>query len=128
MFYYSAKQRFADGQFLLAGGRTTAAVYLAGYGVECILKVLILASVRAKDCRGILASFRGARAHDFEWLKYLYLDRGAPPFPPDVARPFALVNSWSTDMRYLPGTVRRRDAVAFLAAAQQIITWADGRF
>jgi hypothetical protein len=33
-FYRAAKQRYDDAEFLLAGNRTTAAVYLAGYRVE----------------------------------------------------------------------------------------------
>jgi hypothetical protein len=40
-FYQSALQRFEDAQYLLDGERTTAAIYLAGYSVECMLKALI---------------------------------------------------------------------------------------
>jgi len=40
-----AKQRFDDALLLLEMGRTTAAVYLAGYSVECMLKALILSAV-----------------------------------------------------------------------------------
>ena len=36
-FYRAAEHRFEEAQFLLdGGGYTTAAVYLAGYAVECI--------------------------------------------------------------------------------------------
>ena len=128
LFYQAAKQRFQDSQFLLEAGRNTAAVYLAGYSVECILKALILSLVAAEqDRKTMLASFRGAKAHDFEWLKRQYLDLGGPPFPADVARRFARVNTWTTDMRYQPGTARRREAEAFLRAAEAILEWADGR-
>jgi hypothetical protein len=44
-FYRAAKQRFDDALLLLAMERTTAAVYLAGYSVECMLKALILSAV-----------------------------------------------------------------------------------
>ena len=37
LFYQAAIQRFDDAQFLLdKGGRTTAAVYLAGYSEESV--------------------------------------------------------------------------------------------
>jgi len=48
LFYQAAKQRFEDALFLLAG-RRTAAVYLAGYAVECMLKTLILSRAPDKD-------------------------------------------------------------------------------
>ena len=40
LYYRAAKQRFDDAQLLLGAGRTTAAIYLAGYTVECFLKAL----------------------------------------------------------------------------------------
>lgn len=41
LFYRAAKQRFDDALLLLELKRTTAAVYLAGYSIECMLKALI---------------------------------------------------------------------------------------
>ena len=127
LFYRAAKQRFEDAEFLSDVERTTAAVYLAGYSVECILKAMILAIVpRAREAE-ILAMFRGARAHDYDWLLRLYTERGGPKMPPEVVPHFARVNTWSTDMRYSPGTIASRDAKAFLDSAVEILTWADGR-
>lgn len=102
-------------------------MYLAGYGVECILKAMILASLPAKAQEVVSASFRGSRAHDFDWLKEQYYGYGGPPFPREVARIFGLVNSWTTKIRYLPGNIRRRDAAAFLDAVAKILEWAEGR-
>lgn len=76
LFYRAANQRFEDAEFLLSVGRTTAAVYLAGYSVECILKALILAVVPPAQDGNLLAMFRGARAHDYGWLLRLYAERG----------------------------------------------------
>ena len=59
----------------LAMERTTAAVYLAGYSVECMLKALILSAVPQAQEAALLARFRGARAHDYEWLLELYAER-----------------------------------------------------
>ena len=65
-FYRTAKQRFDDALLLLEMGRTTAAVYLAGYSVECMLKALILSAIPQAQEEEVLRMFRGARAHDYE--------------------------------------------------------------
>jgi len=127
LFYRAAKQRFEDAEFLLGVERTTAAVYLAGYSVECILKALILAIVPRAHEADILAMFRGARAHNYDWLLWLYAARDGAGLPPGLTPHFARVNTWSTDMRYSPGTIALRDAKAFLDSSVEIITWADGR-
>lgn len=127
LFYRVAKQRFEDAEFLLSVDRSTAAVYLAGYSVECILKALILASVPQAQEAEMLAMFRGVRAHDYEWLLRVYTEIGGPGFPADMIQHFARVNTWSTDMRYSPGTVALRDAKAFLDSAVKILNWGDER-
>ena len=126
-FYRAAKQRFDDALLLLEMDRTTAAVYLAGYSVECMLKALILSTVPPAQEAALLAQFRGARAHDYEWLLHLYSDKGGARMPVSVVPHFARVNSWSTDMRYTPGTIAAHEAKAFVDAAIAIMTWADRR-
>jgi HEPN domain-containing protein len=44
-FYRAAKRRFDDALLLLEMERTTTAIYLVGYSVECMLKALILSAV-----------------------------------------------------------------------------------
>lgn len=127
LFYRAAKQRFEDAEFLLDVDRTTAAVYLAGYSVECMLKALMLSVVPRAQEAETLALFRGARAHEYDWLMRLYAERGGPGLPPNLVPHFARVNTWSTDMRYSPGTIAFRDAKAFLDSSVEILTWADGR-
>ena len=126
-FYRAAKQRFDDALLLLEMERTTAAIYLAGYSVECMLKALILSAVPQAQEAELLGMFRGARAHDYEWLLHLYVEKGGARMPPSVVPHFARVNSWSTDMRYASGTIAAHEAKAFLDAAIEIMTWADGR-
>jgi hypothetical protein len=75
----------------------------------------------------MLDSFRGARAHDYEWLRTQYLENGGARFPREITEAFTLVNDWSTDMRYLPRTLKTEEAEGFLAAAEKIIRWVDGR-
>jgi len=126
-FYRAAKQRFDDALLLLEMERTTAAIYLAGYSVECMLKALILYAVPQVQAAELLGMFRGARAHDYEWLLHLYVEKGGARMPPSVVPHFARVNAWSTDMRYVPGTIAAHEVQAFLDAAIEIMTWADGR-
>ena len=90
-------------------------------------KKLILAVVPRTQEADILAMFRGGRAHNYDWLLRLYAERGSPRLPPDLVPHFARVNTWSTDMRYSPGTIPLRDAKAFLDSSVRILTWADGR-
>jgi len=128
LFYRCAFQRHEDSQVLfLRGDRTTGAVYLAGYGVECMLKALILAALAPAPRAEMLQSFRGARTHDYEWLRTQYLENGGARFPREVNAAFTLVNDWSTDLRYLPRTLKADEAEGFLSAAASILRWADGR-
>ncbi len=112
---------------MLEGSRTTGAIYLAGYAVECILKALLISTVPDSRRAEVVASFRGSRAHDYNWLRDQYRHQGGATFPPPVAQCFALVNTWSTDLRYKPGITLMSEAEAFLRAAEAIIQWADGR-
>ena len=126
-FWRSAKQRFADGELLLKAGRTTGAVYLAGYSVECMLKAMLIEATPKGGRVALVRSFRGAKAHDFEWLRYEYRRLNCPPIPPEIHESFLLVSTWSTEYRYHAGTIEASDAENFVSAAEAIIRWADGR-
>jgi hypothetical protein len=126
-FYQAAKQRFEDARFLLAAGRTTGAIYLAGYSVECTLKALILSMLPAGKRRVMLQSFYGARAHDYNWLKARYFENGGPHFTKSIANAFAFVNTWAVEIRYRAGSSKQDTAKGFLDSAEAIMTWADGR-
>ncbi len=126
-FYRCAIQRLEEAQILLRADRTTGAVYLAGYGIECILKSLILSAVVSGAAVSVLQSFRGSRAHDFEWLRQQYIDSHGPDFPRSINIQFTFVNDWSTELRYNPGNLKADDAVDFLAAAEEIIRFGSER-
>ncbi|SIO59831.1 HEPN domain-containing protein [Singulisphaera sp. GP187] len=127
LYYRCAFQRYDDAQVLLRADHTTGAVYLAGYGIECILKALVLSELAPTARAELLNSFRGSRAHEYDWLRTRYLKQGGARFPRDITEAFTLVNDWSTEMRYLPRTLRVDEAVGFLSAAERIIRWVDGR-
>jgi HEPN domain-containing protein len=125
-YYRVAYQRLDDGTALLEISRPRAAIYLTGYAVECILKALLLMSTPAGERAEVLATFRGAIAHNIEWLRARLIQR-IGRLPVGENRHVSLVSSWSTDLRYEPGPGNRDDAEAFLASADSILKWADGR-
>ena len=93
LYYRCAFQRHEDAQILLRADRTTGAVYLAGYGIECILKALLLSALAPVARTAMLDSFRGARAHDYEWLRTHYLENGGARFPRATTQAFTLVKT-----------------------------------
>jgi hypothetical protein len=125
-YYRVAFQRLDDGAALLGINRPRAAIYLTGYAVECILKALLLMNTAERDRHEMLATFRGAIGHNIEWLRGRLVQR-IGRLPTAVNRQVSLVTSWSTDMRYEPGPGHVDDAKAFLAAAESVLNWADGR-
>ena len=127
-FYIAADHRRVDAAFLLEAERTTAAVYLAGYCVECVLKALIIAQAPTGRKKEVLEEFRGSGAHNYDWLRFMYHKHGGPSFPKDVVEAFVIVRAWGTDMRYEPSTTPADDAEEFLSAVQNIWQCADGRF
>lgn len=127
LYYQAAKQRLEDARLLLQAGRTTGAVYLAGYTVECMLKALILDSVSRSLGMRLLADFRGGRAHQIAWLESLYRRHAGLSLPRDVVRCLSRVDWWSTEMRYLPRAVRSDEAEEFMEAVVAIVQWANGR-
>jgi len=127
LFYRCAIRRFEEAQILLRAERTTGAVYLAGYGIECTLKSLVLSAAPASQTSSILGSFRGQRAHGYEWLREQYYGYKGARLPPDVNHHLTLASYWSTNLRYMPGDLKRGEAEDFIEAVAEIIEWARGR-
>lgn len=124
----SAINRFDEAVLLKEAGKCTGAMYLAGYAVECMLKVLVLSTAPLNQQPGFSAiEFRGSDGHDFEILRTNYFKRGGAGFPPEIAKLFALVSDWSTDLRYAPHESKDSEAERFLAAVAGIIAWSKGR-
>ncbi len=129
-YYRVALQRLEDAQLLLEKlGRPAAAIYLAGYAVECILKALILTSTPENRHRDMLnEEFRGGRAHNLVWLRERLRETGAAGFPLNIGHDLTFVSTWSVDLRYTPGIGDADDAKEFIAAVERIIDFANGRF
>lgn len=124
----AAIDRHDDALVLNAACRFNGAIYLAGYAVECTLKVLVL-SMLPSHAQAAFAdeTFRGSDGHDFELLRTLYLTNGGARFPLVINKHFLLVRDWSTDLRYDPKKSDNRVSERFMAAVEDIIDWANGR-
>jgi HEPN domain-containing protein len=123
-FLRVAIQRFDDASFLSEQGqRHTAAVYLAGYTIECSLKVLLLSCIPERQCQGVMESFRGKEGHSFEALKAKYTRKSGKVFPPAISKALSFVGHWTTDLRYEPGDISPDEAEKFLRSAEVILGW-----
>jgi hypothetical protein len=122
-----ALQRLEDARTLLHAPRTTGALYLAGYAVECMLKAMVLYRVPSRERNKLLADFRGRIGHSLEGLRQIWVNAGGEPFSRDASRAFASVVSWSTAFRYVPGAIDYRTSEEFLNACDKVLEWADER-
>jgi hypothetical protein len=100
---------------------------MAGYGVECILKALLLSTIPVAYQKDQMEQFKGRIGHDFGWLKGEYIKRGGAGMPKTVTRSFVTANTWNVDFRYEPKFIGSDDADIFLSAAKILIDWADTR-
>ena len=128
-YYCVARQRLEDGQLLFSKlQRFPAAIYLAGYAVECILKAMILANLPdSAHPAFIRQEFRGSRAHDVAALRAILYQAGGPRFPGPVSRDLAFVSTWSVDLRYTPGKGDEEEAREFLEAVDRIVRFGEER-
>ena len=126
-FYRAGRQRLEDGESLRQQGRYGGAVYLAGYGIECGLKSMLVEQTPPARRPTLVASFRGSVAHDFDWLRRRYRDSGGSAAPAEVLAAFLTLDTWRVELRYNPTTPKGRDVAAFFAAARRAFGWIDGR-
>jgi hypothetical protein len=126
-FYQAALQRMDDARHLMEGNRTTGAVYLAGYAVECMFKALLLSVAPTQRHLAILQQFRGGRGHDLLWLRTAYLNSGGPPPPKNVTLAFTQVAGWTTELRYQAARVDGHVARAFMRHTETLMDWINRR-
>ena len=119
-FLSAAIARREEAELLRSAGKSLGAVYLAGYAVECLLKSLILSLRVEHQQLAEIASFRGARAHDYEWLRQRYRKLGGANFPESIALAFNEVSVWETDLRYSASQQYNGNLNDFLDAVYQI--------
>jgi len=121
----AARQRLTSAGILLANDQFLDSTYLAGYGVECALKALLITRTPSKSRKVVQQQvFRGKAGHDFENLK-ARLRKCQVNFPATMAKSLRTVATWSTDLRYELGRGSAEEAEAFYQAAIAILNWAE---
>ena len=151
-FLKVASQRIKDAKKLLepaAGpqqqGTDTrnlrAAVYLAGYGIECVLKAYIIdrqppaktlsEAMNRRRSRGEqlkgqpLPDVQGARGHDLPLLLLLTDLEEALDNTRDRKNDWAICLGWKSTWRYDPYPPTRLFAEDFIAAAERLYKWIE---
>ena len=126
-FRQAAMQRLTTAEFLLKNRINIDSKYLAGYGVECALKALILDRTPNRSFATMFKRLTsGQKAHDYEMLKGILI---ASPInqtiPAVIAASLRRVGSWKTSLRYEVGPGNAREAAVFFEAAKEIVQWAE---
>ena len=126
-YYRAGKQRLSEAELILEKVELpAAAVYLAGYGVECLLKALLVERTPAGDRPALIVALKGHFGHSLIRLRAGLISRGVP-VSAAVASDLVSMTTWSPELRYEPGPGDADEADRFLRAVARIVTWADGR-
>ena len=112
-----------------------AAVYLAGYAVECILKVYIIAQVASaqslataiqtrRDAGEVIPNILGADGHKLTILLSL-TDLEARFTDEERKKDWSLCVKWKSTWRYDPQPPKTTDASQIVAAVSRIYQWVE---
>jgi hypothetical protein len=125
-FFKAALHRLTAAVFLQERGYDLDAMYLAGYGIECSLKALILESTPQVHRTKMLAQITsGASMHRAETLAPILKSLGCP-IPLNLVKQFRRYG-WSTAMRYESGRRRSGEVRGFLKTVRATINWVEGQ-
>ena len=126
--------RFKDAEVLLANRRWRAAMYLAGYAVECCLKAKLM---KKYDCdhmkdlgaelekRGKLSEANDIYTHSLELLMRLTDRLQTLQTDAERWRQFSTINRWVPAWRYASSQSNEDDASDFLEATDAVVRWID---
>ena len=117
-------QWFEDVQFLFRNERYSAAVYLGGFVIECLLKASLWSRRQDDAIRSLIF-----RSHDLPRLLHANsaLERDMQRDKLRNHAHFVQISSWHVRIRYNPRQVHREDADAFLAHLREVRTWLRDR-
>lgn len=124
--------RREDARVLFEQSRWRGSMYLAGYAVECLLKVRLMRIFGCRhlreledelERRGLLRSDRTVFTHQLESLLRLTGGLERLSQNPETRRALRVVNRWSSAWRYHVGWTTRDHAEQFLAAVDRVLHW-----
>ena len=130
----ASPQRLADAKVLLNASRWRGAMYMAGYAVECLLKMRLMHIYDCKNLReledllrqrSILPANRTVFTHQLEDLLrmtpgYNRLMRNREMLPL-----FNKVNQWTPNWRYTSKPTNRREATEFMTSIENFMRWVN---
>jgi len=130
----ASRHRLDDARALFNAVRWRGAMYMAGYAIECLLKMKLMQMFECRHLReleealqrrGLLAAEGTVFTHELEVL--LRLTQGADRLrqDPTAWRLFNMVNRWVPAWRYTANPSNRDDAADFLAAVDAIRQWIE---
>lgn len=103
-----AAERLEDAKALQRAGRDTAAVYLAGYAVECMLKAAICARL-AKEEAFPDRNSKQFYVHDLDELLALAGLREIISADERVAKNWMVIQTWNPEQRYAESSIASID-------------------
>lgn len=116
----------------------SGAVYLAGYGVECVLKAYIITHnpphQRLSEVRDVLLNsgaltkdICGSDGHNLGVLLNVTDLEGAFDLRPELKKYWAIARKWTSTLRYNDYVPKREDAAAFVASCRALYQWVNSR-
>jgi hypothetical protein len=128
-YYRVALQRIDEAMLIHSRlDLSSAAEYLGGYAVECILKALLISAIppSRRPAAGDLTVdwLKREVGHDLPRLRQTLAEHGVM-MPREIVRDFMFVSTWDPGLRYEPGPGDRDRTTRFLASAKTVIKWAD---
>ena len=130
-----ADRRFEDAKVLLKKKRTNAAMYLAGFAIECLLKAQLLEQFRWLQSARLPKSSEETRLwclcyrwHDLDEILgrltgiVQRLERESKSNRP-YARLRSICGKWTIFARYSPLTASTDEAREFLGAVEEVRRW-----
>ena len=130
----AGKHRWQDARALLDKGRWRGAMYLAGYAVECLLKVKLMMMFQCSNLkeleedlkqRGIIDESTGHFTHPLEPLLRLTHAESRLRANPDILRRFYRVNRWIPAWRYWSHPSSRQEEEEFMEAVAIMLKWVE---
>jgi hypothetical protein len=130
----AGKHRRDDAEALFGRKRWRGAMYLAGYAVECLLKVKLMRRFRCQNLDGLdgVLKRRGlipekATVYDHSIELYLRALGGLDALRSDRTMwgHYNVANGWVPSSRYSPDLSGPEDAEDFLIATDALIGWVE---
>lgn len=130
----ASKHRLDDADVLLKATRWRGAMYMAGYSIECLLKVKLMDMYNCRNLyqledelqrRGVLTTTATVFTHQLEPL--LRLAGGLERLKQNrtMWSLFNVVNRWIPAWRYTASLSNRKEAEGFLEAVKKILDWIE---